>query len=175
MYTSAQFQNPPHSKNFKAFSTRSFRTQFTNKVLSTVSLQLAFTVLFVTLIPQVKLLNSLSHSLSLLWLLGSLSTFIAISCSRKLARKTPKNYLILGVFTICETMLLNNFLSQVSAELKSAALLITLFIVVGGYAVARFSNYNFMSPKFIAFFTLSQFFFFIISSFMFQLNSLLVI
>lgn len=56
-------------------------------------------------------MSRMSETLLPLAVIGSLVTSILLSCFRDLARTYPKNYVLLGVFTFCEAILLENFLA----------------------------------------------------------------
>ena len=56
-------------------------------------------------------LTKISESLYPFAIIVSLGTSLTLTCFRKIARTYPKNYILLGIFTFCEAILVENFLA----------------------------------------------------------------
>jgi FtsH-binding integral membrane protein len=85
---------------------------FVRKVLGIFSAQIAFTVLlnFFFLSSAGKL--QMAHSLLPLSIVGLLISVIMITCCDKYARTVPINYILLGIATFCESILLSVTINQ---------------------------------------------------------------
>ena len=149
------------------------RKQFTKKVFSLVGIQLFVTFMIVSLFRNVALLTSISNILFFPCCLASFVISIALSCFRENARTYPKNYYLLGAFTFCEAIMLENFLKFYDSEIIFQAGFMTALTVGFLGAVAQFSNFDFTTGKSIMILLGAQFVFFIFGFIFFSIHSVL--
>ena len=90
--------------NAKAIN-QMMRLGFIRKVYGILSLQLSITVLFVSLAFNHSVSNFLQNNLVIFWCCLGLSLMIAIPlvCCKNIARKVPLNYILLFLWTMCES------------------------------------------------------------------------
>ncbi|CAL4118857.1 unnamed protein product [Meganyctiphanes norvegica] len=108
-YDYENYEEPLANGGTLEFSDKSIRMGFIRKVYIILMGQLTVTfgmVAAFTLSPDVK--NFAAQNQALFWvaLVGTLVCIIALSCCGNLRRKTPHNFIFLGIFTICEGFLL---------------------------------------------------------------------
>lgn len=76
--------------------------------LSILQCQLLVTVVFVAVFsmnPDLRMFMRQSAPLMIVALVVSLATLIALMCIEPLRRKTPLNFIMLGIFTVAESYL----------------------------------------------------------------------
>lgn len=101
--------NDPLTGGNMEFSDKSVRMGFIRKVYMILMAQLVVTfgmVALFTLSSDVKQFVKTTPALFYVALVGTLVCMIALSCCGNLRRRTPHNYIFLGIFTICEGFLL---------------------------------------------------------------------
>lgn len=83
------------------------RLGFLKKVYGILSAQLALTVFVCTLIMSSQALQKTfcNTAVLIIALVVQIGVMIPLLCSKKLARTVPKNYILLGIFTLCEAIL----------------------------------------------------------------------
>jgi len=123
------------------------RLGFIKKVYGVVTLQLLVTFAFVIFTFNKSLEPFfINLPLVIIAIVGSLVTVIMLSCSRNLARQTPNNYIILGVFTVCESYLVAFISAQYSPEIVITAIGLTTLVCVGltAYACTTKTDFTFL-------------------------------
>jgi len=125
------------------------RMNFIRKVYIILSCQLVFTALMVAWIMHFPVAQS--------WILENwwmffpvlfvlIGTEFAMICSRKLARKVPINYILLFLFTVCETYFVVNICVYYTANDVIAAAGVTAAMVLGltVYAFKTKTDFTYM-------------------------------
>lgn len=144
-----QYYYDENNKDFQAYNPR---LGFVKKVYGILSVQLLITALFVYLAckPFISFFQvgtcdgdvtsencyPTDAAMTLMWICVALTLIIAIalSCYTKVARTVPTNYILLGLFTVCEAYLVGfvataySFQDVILAAILTAALTITLTV-----------------------------------------------
>lgn len=120
-------------KNINQYWDTQVRLGFIRKVYGILSVQLTFTFLMC-------LVSHLSQSFNMfqianpgfLWisLIGTVVTMICIMCFRSLARNVPTNYILLGIFTLCESYMISFICGATNWRLVLMAAAMTSAIVI---------------------------------------------
>lgn len=128
---------------------RKIRHDFIRKVYGILVVQLSITAAFSFLCMHVeKLSNWLNNGGE--WLLGlavilSFVMVITISCFRNVARTYPTNYLLLFIFTLCQSLIVGNITAKTDPYIVTQATLCTVIVVVGLTIFASQTKYDFTS------------------------------
>lgn len=123
------------------------RIGFIRKVYSIVSFQLLFTTVIVALtMASHSLEAALSDNPWLIGLaiLGNCASAITLICFPKLSHKVPANYCLLGVFTICEALLVALICTQYepSAVLLAGLMSCSVTLVLTVYACTTKDDFS---------------------------------
>jgi len=129
------------------------RLGFVRKVYGIISCQLACTTFFVFLAqtvlqsffqPRTGYANPVANSLFYLAAVGSIVTSIVVACFTSVARKVPTNYILLGIFTLCESYIVAYFTTffRASDVLLAAFLTCALTITLTIYAWTTKSDFT---------------------------------
>ncbi|XP_050730520.1 protein lifeguard 1-like [Eriocheir sinensis] len=121
--------NDPLTGGNMEFSDKSVRMGFIRKVYMILMAQLVVTfgmVALFTLSSDVKQFVKTTPALFYVALVGTLVCMIALSCCGNLRRRTPHNYIFLGIFTICEGFLLGT----AAASFTQSEILIAVGVTV---------------------------------------------
>ena len=122
------------------------RLGFIRKVYGIISVQLLITFMFVVasqtflkkwISPQPGVQSTASMALFYLATIGAIATMLLVGCFTSLARTVPTNYILLGIFTICESYtvcVLTAFFPAVDVIL-AAFLTLSLTVALTAYAV----------------------------------------
>lgn len=121
------------------FSDVKIRHAFIRKVYSLVSLQLLVTTIFVAVIklsPEIQ--NFFFQNSWILWLslIGTVVVMIVLACCESVARSHPINLILLGVFTLLESILVGAISSQYKTDTLLIAAALTTIVVLGITAFA---------------------------------------
>lgn len=145
------FQSFTNEEYIPAFTYKSTRTAFVSKVFSIVQAQLLATAVIVLILQSSMHLQVVAEALVLPAFIAGLASSLILALSREYARKTPHNYILLAIFTVSESLLVNMILYQYSFETISKALLTTALLVGAiGYAANK-SNYDLTNSRFFAY------------------------
>ena len=84
-------------------------------------------------------------------MVGNLVTSIALICCRGLSRSVPINYILLGIFTMCEAYLVGFIAANYEPEVVLAAAVSTAVITIGisVYAFTTKSDFTICGPFFL--------------------------
>lgn len=127
---------------------------FVRKVYGILSFQLLFTALFV-MVPlfniEVALWMRYHWGLLIAAIVGNIVTSIALICCRSLSRAVPVNYILLGLFTLCEAYLVGFIASNYEPEVVLAAAFSTAGITaaISVYAYYTKSDFTICGPVFL--------------------------
>ncbi|XP_063600243.1 protein lifeguard 1-like [Penaeus indicus] len=108
-YDYESYSEPLAGTGNMEFSDKSIRMGFIRKVYMILMAQLTVIFGFVALFSlnaDVKTFARQTSALFYVALVGTLVCIIALSCCGSLRRRTPHNYIFLGLFTVCEGLLL---------------------------------------------------------------------
>jgi len=136
---SYSFDSRPNANNFyddkptygENFVIRA-RVNFVRKVFSIVSFQLIVTAMFIYLSAFSKrYIRYAEHSpfTTFLSMCGTIFTSLILVFWKSLARTAPKNYYILGIFTLCESFLVSKLTVQYDATTIFGAIFLTAAVV----------------------------------------------
>ena len=124
------------------------RLGFIRKVYGILSFQLILTVIMcgLTFINPVR--KFYQSNITIFWICLVLSIFIIIPliCCRNIARKTPTNYILLTIWTICEGYMVATCCSFYSPEIVITAASLTCAITISltVYACTTKTDFTFM-------------------------------
>lgn len=110
------------------------RNSFIRKVYTLLALQLAFTSFMVVLTlayPAFREFQQANWGLYIIAAIISLVSMIALFCCRGVSKETPKNYILLGIFTVAESYMVAMLCSFYEAESVVLAAVTTLAATVG--------------------------------------------
>jgi len=136
------------------FSDKTIRLGFIRKVYSILMVQLLVTVGFISLFvynESAALYARQNPGLFVAALVLTLITIIAMACCESVRRKTPTNFIFLGLFTICEGFLLGVASSTYQADEVLLAAGITTFICLGLTLFSFQTKYDFTTSGGILF------------------------
>eukprot|EP00128_Syssomonas_multiformis_P012007 Colp12_sorted_trinity150504_noHs@28236 len=146
-YGSAQVDSPPAPwKGAMDFSEKAIRMAFIRKVYAILSFQLLVTCGIICLFlyqPKVKSFVQTSKPMFWsAWILSIVCVF-AIACFGELRRRTPHNFILLSVFTLCEGYLLGVVSSYYEAWQVLAAAGICVVVTLALTIFAFQTKYDF--------------------------------
>ena len=129
------------------------RLGFVKKVYGILSCQLLFTTFSILLAqtslysffqPTGQYYNPVAQTLFYLATFGALATSIAVSCFTSVARQVPTNYILLSIFTLCESYVCAYFTTffNPSDVLLAAFLTCTLTIALTLYAFTTKNDFT---------------------------------
>ena len=136
------------------FSNREDRLNFVRKVYGIIFAQLLFTSVFIV-IPlssiDVALWMRKYYGFLIAAIVGQLVTSIALICCRGLSRKVPTNYVLLGIFTLCEAYLIGFIAAQYEPYIVLAAAFSTAAITgaISFYAYTTKKDFTVCGPMFL--------------------------
>lgn len=117
-----------------AFSEKSVRQAFIRKVYSILSIQLLLTIGVAVLFTTVDTFNTFAKEnvgiLAFVPLIGCMVTVIPLACSQDLRRRVPHNFILLGIFTLSESLAIGAIVAW-SPGIALQAFIITAAIVFG--------------------------------------------
>jgi FtsH-binding integral membrane protein len=144
-YYAYQEQNIPNNQNAPSYQksdlelgnfqtkeevTKMMRLGFIRKVYGILSLQLAITIAFMSLafVPEIK--SFLQNNMTLFWIAMALSLVILLPlvCFKRLARGVPQNYILLLLWTLCESYMLATAVSFYDPHIVMLAGVLTLAV-----------------------------------------------
>ncbi|XP_076040239.1 protein lifeguard 1-like isoform X2 [Oratosquilla oratoria] len=109
MYSGDNYEEPLESSGALQFSEKSVRMGFIRKVYMILMAQLSVSFAFVAIfsLDNDVYLYTLHHP-ALFWCAFAMTLvcIVALSCCGSLRRRTPHNYIFLGIFTVCEGFIL---------------------------------------------------------------------
>ncbi|KAG0711071.1 Protein lifeguard 1 [Chionoecetes opilio] len=132
-YDYESYSDPLTSAGNMEFSDKSVRMGFIRKVYMILMAQLVVTfgmVAVFTLSSDVKNFVHGTPALFYVALAGTLICIIALSCCGNLRRRTPHNFIFLGIFTICEGFLLGTAASSFTSSEILIAVGVTLVVTL---------------------------------------------
>jgi len=112
----------------------SIRVNFTRKVFTIVAAQLLVTFCFCFASMANPLISSfqMAHqSLLYVALFGTIGTSLALSFSDSLSRTVPTNYVLLAIFTVCESYSVSFITSLYDPAIVVSAMFLTAMVCVG--------------------------------------------
>eukprot|EP00126_Sphaerothecum_destruens_P004979 Sdes_comp18486_c0_seq1m8481 len=139
-------QDKSQDKFSDSFIEKSVRLAFIRKVYGILFVQLLLTFSVVAVFVQVEEIKSWVRGNFAFFIgvwVGSLVTIIIIVCCGRVARVTPYNYLLLLLFTLCESVLVGVISAYYDIYEILIAFGITIFIVVGLTLYAKFTTTDF--------------------------------
>ena len=116
-----------------SFDETSVRHGFIRKVYAILSVQLLITLSFIALFVFVDPLAEYARDNIWMFIVALILTFvilIALACFENLRRQTPTNFILLIVFTLCESFLLGVISSQYDTKIVLVAVGVTAVVVV---------------------------------------------
>lgn len=132
------------------------RLGFIRKVYGIISMQLCLTVALCTLgvtSPAYQSFQQAHPSLMVLSGIGSLATMIALFCCFEQSKKVPNNYILLGLFTLCEAYLVSYTCTQYEPQSVLMAALMTLAVTISltVYAFTTKKDFTYFGATFFIF------------------------
>ena len=130
--------------------TKNLRLNLVKKVYGILSIQLLSTVLFCYFSltsTYFKKFQAKHQELIVISLGGTLISSLILSFSQTLSRKVPVNYILLGIFTLCESYLVSISCLYTSPKLVLMAGLLTLAVTLGltVYAMTTKNDFSIMT------------------------------
>ena len=116
-----------------SFDETSVRNGFIRKVYAILSVQMLITLGFIALFVFVDPVKDYANENPWLFILAIVLTFVilfALVCFESLRRSTPINFILLIVFTICESLLLGVISGQYDTKIVFIAIGITAAITI---------------------------------------------
>ncbi|CAG9311312.1 unnamed protein product [Blepharisma stoltei] len=140
------FDNVGSEAKYVSMDSDRDREGFVRKVYGILSAQLIFTSIVVTIVMQID--DFQTWFVDNMWFLFTLIgiEFVCLCfllCSKKLARKVPTNYIILSIFTLCESLIVGAIASFYDPVSVFIAALMTLGATLGLTAYAMYAKQNF--------------------------------
>lgn len=124
------------------------RLGFIRKVYGILTFQLAFTFIFCLISTTTDFINFQINNIAIFYLalIGSIVSCILLICFRSLARSVPTNYLLLGLFTLCEAYMVGFIcgLSDPETVIMAAFMTLTVTIALTIYAYNTESDFTMM-------------------------------
>jgi len=157
-----------------AFTYKSVRERFVNKVFSIVGVQLLITALIVITMQSFVTLEVLSNILLLPSAVVATICSLILVFSRDLARKSPHNYILLGVFTVCESILVNSILYMYSLETITKAFFTTALLIAAIGFAAKNADYDMTNSKFFMYAGLFHLVILVFSLFIMRIDHILM-
>jgi len=118
---------------FGTFDETSVRHAFIRKVYAILSIQLLISLGFIALFVFVDPIKDYVEGEAWLLILAVILTFVvlfALVCFENLRRSSPLNFVLLFIFTICESFLLGVISSQYDTKIVFVAITVTAVITV---------------------------------------------
>lgn len=116
-----------HFSNFSSkLSGDSSQMRFIRKILGIFSSQIVVSLLLNIMIMNSPSLTRISFTIFPLCIIGLIVTVIMIQCYDKYARTVPTNYILLGIATFCESILLANVVRYYPKEIIMNAAFLTI-------------------------------------------------
>ncbi len=112
----------------------SVRLGFIRKVYSILAVQLSVTAIFVSAVLSSDRFEYWLHQNPWVLVMSSIASVIilyALGCYRSVARSVPINYILLAVFTLCESLLVAAISSQYDTRTVFIAAVLTAAVVIG--------------------------------------------
>lgn len=134
---------------FEGFSNKNVRLGFIRKVYMILAVQLVFSAFLVWLSvynePYRQFLQQNTFILIIAAVL-SIVLIYALMCYQSIARKVPHNFILLGVFTVCEAYLVSAITLGADPQLVLIAAILTAGIVVSLtiYAITTKTDFTMM-------------------------------
>jgi len=128
------------------FTEKSVRLGFIRKVYAILTVQLTISLGFIALFiytPAVKHFNEENPGMMIAAIVVTFIAVIALACCEGVRRKTPWNFVILGLFTLCESWMLGSIASRYNAWEVMLAVGIVAAITVGLTLFAMQTKYDF--------------------------------
>lgn len=149
----AQFGNSDEEKFMNEYWDNEMRLGFIRKVYGILSFQLLFTFAMVTLSCMNKSFSNFqiqNTAIFYLCLIASLITSITLICFRGISRSTPLNYILLGVFTFCESYLVSFICGATNPNivLMAAAMTCGVVLALTYYAYTTKTDFTVMGGLF---------------------------
>ena len=150
------FKNAYTFENQQENWSSQIRIGFIRKVYGILSVQLLITV-GITLLSFLNdsFANFQRNNIALLYvsIFSSLIISLVIICVRKVARSVPLNYILLGVFTLCESYFVSFLCSNTDPQIVLMAAVMTLGVVgaLTLYAVTTKTDFTLMGGLFFIF------------------------
>ena len=116
-----------------SFDEISIRHGFIRKVYAILSVQLLVTLGFIALFVFVDDIRLYVEDQPWMLIVAMILTFvllIALVCFESLRRQTPTNFILLGLFTLCESFLLGVISSQYDTKIVLVAITVTAIVAV---------------------------------------------
>lgn len=128
--------------------TKNNRMGFIRKVFGLVAVMLSVTALFVMVPMFIKPVENHIKDARSLWLLSTCLTIaigciITLFCFPKIARSVPTNYILLGVFCLCQSYIVSCVTAFYPPESVLIAATITAFMTIGLSMYALFTKTDF--------------------------------
>lgn len=123
----------PTAKNF-SFDDASIRAGFIRRVYSILSIQLLVTFGFICLFVFHQGVRRYSHAnpqLLFIPMIGTIVFMCAIACCESARRTSPTNIILLGAFTLCESIVVGFISSVYDTKIVLMAIGVTAAIVIG--------------------------------------------
>jgi len=156
------------------FNNKSTRSAFIGKVFSIVQAQLLFTAAAVIVMQNIGIFSRLAEYLLLPAAIVGIGSALALTFSRSLARTTPHNYILLGAFTLAESILVNSTLSVYSLETISHAFFATALLVGAVYVAAKKSNFDITNSRFFTYVAMFHLAVVLLSAFIMRIDQILM-
>lgn len=133
------------------FTDRDIRLGFIRKVYSILAVQLSITAIFVGLasgVPEIGSWMLGRPGLLIAAIVGYFATAFPIICCRGLSRRVPINYILLGTFTVCLTIMCGYIAMNYDYQIVLAAMTCTaaVTIAVTVYAMTTKSDFTIFGP-----------------------------
>ena len=128
------YSNETYYDDLGSFSESRIRQMFIRKTYSIVSLNMMITTAICSCFIYIEPLKQfIRANPMILWsiLLGTFLIMIVLSCCEETARSYPLNLVLLGIFTILESVIIGAISSVYNTEAVLMAAGITVVIVVG--------------------------------------------
>lgn len=116
------------------FNDKSIRNGFIRKVYSILMCQLVVTLAFMSIFFYVPAIKEYTHQNIWVFIVALILTFvclITLACCPDVRRKSPLNFIFLGIFTVCESFLLGISASSYDADAVLIAVGITAALCFG--------------------------------------------
>ena len=141
---------PEYNTEFKyhPFENKQIRNGFVRKVYGLLSVQLfttfAFGIMFMCYKPAAEFTHT-DVGNALVWasMMGTFGTIFGLACWENIARRFPYNYIILCVFTLCNSYMVGFITCQYNTRIVAIAAGSTMFITTSLTAFACQTRYDF--------------------------------
>lgn len=130
------------------------RIGFIRKVYAILCMQLSLTTLIAGLVVAIEALQEwlfINWPFLLVCVLINIIVLITLLCFKNTARKHPNNIILLGIFTITESLLVGNFAAFYDPMTVLIAAILTLGVTIGVTAYACLTKTDFTTFRGILF------------------------